>query len=30
VVRRHRLVELFLTDVLGISWVEVHEEAERM
>ena len=30
VVRRHRLVERFLTDVLGIPWDEVHEEAERM
>src|SRR3954469_2118266 len=27
---RHRLVERFLTDVLGIPWDEVHEEAERM
>jgi DtxR family Mn-dependent transcriptional regulator len=30
VVGRHRLVERFLTDVLGIPWDEVHEEAERM
>jgi DtxR family Mn-dependent transcriptional regulator len=30
VVSRHRLVERFLTDVLGIPWDEVHEEAERM
>jgi DtxR family Mn-dependent transcriptional regulator len=30
VVRRHRLVERFLTDVLGIPWHEVHEEAERL
>ncbi len=30
VVRRHRMVERFLTDVLGIPWDEVHEEAERM
>ena len=30
VVRRHRLVERFLTDVLGIPWDEVHEEAERL
>ena len=30
VVRRHRLVERFLPDVLGIPWDEVHEEAERM
>jgi DtxR family Mn-dependent transcriptional regulator len=27
---RHRLIERFLTDVLGIPWDEVHEEAERM
>src|SRR3954467_11898907 len=30
IVRRHRLVERFLTDVLGIPWDEVHEEAERL
>jgi DtxR family Mn-dependent transcriptional regulator len=30
IVRRHRLVERFLTDVLGIPWNEVHEEAERL
>src|SRR5258708_18941029 len=30
VVRRHRLVERFLTDILGIPWDEVHDEAERM
>jgi DtxR family transcriptional regulator, Mn-dependent transcriptional regulator len=30
VVRRHRLIERFLTDVLGIPWDEVHEEAERL
>ena len=30
IVRRHRLIERFLTDVLGIPWHEVHEEAERM
>jgi DtxR family Mn-dependent transcriptional regulator len=29
-VRRHRLVERFLTDVLGIPWDDVHEEAERL
>jgi DtxR family Mn-dependent transcriptional regulator len=28
VLRRHRLVELFLVKVMGISWSEVHEEAE--
>jgi DtxR family Mn-dependent transcriptional regulator len=30
VVRRHRLIERFLTDVLGIPWDEVDEEAERL
>jgi DtxR family Mn-dependent transcriptional regulator len=30
VVRRHRLIERFLTDVLHIPWDDVHEEAERM
>jgi DtxR family Mn-dependent transcriptional regulator len=30
VVRRHRMIERFLTDVLGIPWHEVHEEAERL
>ena len=30
IVRRHRLIERFLTDVLGIPWDEVHEEAERI
>lgn len=28
--RRHRLWELFLTDILGLSWDEVHEEAHRL
>jgi DtxR family transcriptional regulator, Mn-dependent transcriptional regulator len=30
VVRRHRLIERFLTDVLMIPWDDVHEEAERL
>ena len=30
VIRRHRLMELFLCEVLGFSWDEVHEEAERL
>lgn len=30
VVRRHRLWELFLTKVLGLSWSEVHQEAEKL
>jgi len=28
--RRHRLIELFLVKVLGMSWAEVHDEAERL
>ena len=30
VLRRHRLMELFLVNVLGMSWTEVHDEAERL
>lgn len=30
VLRRHRLVELFLVKVLGYDWSEVHEEAEEL
>ena len=30
VVRRHRLIELFLVKVMGMSWDEVHEEAEQL
>lgn len=30
VLRRHRLLELFLHRTLGISWDEVHEDAERL
>lgn len=30
VVRRHRLIELFLSNTLNLSWDEVHEEAEHM
>ena len=30
IIRRHRLVELFLCQILGYSWDEVHEEAERL
>jgi DtxR family Mn-dependent transcriptional regulator len=29
-VRRHRLIETFLAEVLGYAWDEVHEEAERL
>ncbi|MFY9488394.1 MAG: metal-dependent transcriptional regulator [Solirubrobacterales bacterium] len=30
IVRRHRMIERFLTDVLHIPWDDVHEEAERL
>jgi len=30
VLRRHRLIELFLVKVLGMSWAEEHDEAERL
>src|SRR5262245_22332122 len=30
VVRRHRLIEQFLVQVLGFGWEEVHEEAEHL
>lgn len=30
VLRRHRLVELFLVQVLGFDWTEVHDEAEEL
>jgi len=30
VLRRHRLIELFLARTLGMTWDEVHEEAENM
>ena len=30
VLRRHRLIELFLVKVLDMSWAEVHDEAERL
>ena len=30
VLRRHRLVELFLVQVMGMSWADVHEEAEQL
>ncbi len=30
VVRRHRLIELFLVKTLHLNWDEVHEEAEHM
>jgi DtxR family Mn-dependent transcriptional regulator len=30
IVRRHRLIELFLVRTLDLSWAEVHEEAEHL
>ena len=30
VLRRHRLVELFLVQVLGMSWADVHDDAEQL
>src|SRR5437763_3534795 len=30
VLRRHRLVEAFLVQVMGMSWDEVHDEAEQL
>jgi DtxR family Mn-dependent transcriptional regulator len=30
VIRRHRLWELFLMNVLGLDWSEVHDEAEKL
>jgi DtxR family Mn-dependent transcriptional regulator len=29
-IRRHRLVERFLVDVMGLGWHEVHDDAEEM
>ena len=28
--RRHRLIEVFLVDVLGLDWSEIHDDAERL
>ncbi|MDF1823707.1 MAG: metal-dependent transcriptional regulator [Verrucomicrobiales bacterium] len=30
VVRRHRLIELFLVEVMNLDWSEVHDEAEDL
>jgi DtxR family Mn-dependent transcriptional regulator len=30
VVGRHRMIERFLTDVVGVPWDDVHEEAEQL
>src|SRR5690242_2014017 len=29
-VSRHRMIERFLTDVVGVPWDDVHEEAEHL
>lgn len=30
VIRHHRLIEMYLSEVLGYSWDEIHDEAERL
>lgn len=30
VLRRHRIIEAFLVDMLGMDWAEVHDEAEEL
>lgn len=30
IVSKHRLIERYLTDIVGVPWDEVHEEAERL
>lgn len=30
VLRRHRIAEAFLVEILGMDWSEVHEDAERL
>ncbi len=30
VLRRHRLIEIFLVEVLKMDWTEIHEEAEKL
>lgn len=30
IVRRHRLIELFLVEVMGMDWADVHDEAEEL
>jgi len=30
IVSRHRMIERFLTDVVGVPWDDVHEEAEHL
>ncbi|KPP95272.1 MAG: Mn-dependent transcriptional regulator TroR [Bacteroidetes bacterium HLUCCA01] len=30
ILRHHRLIEMYLSEVLGYTWDEIHEEAERL
>lgn len=30
ILRHHRLMELYLTEILGMSWDQVHDEADRL
>jgi DtxR family transcriptional regulator, Mn-dependent transcriptional regulator len=30
IIRKHRLLELFMVQILGYTWDEIHEEAERL
>jgi DtxR family Mn-dependent transcriptional regulator len=30
IVSRHRMIERFLTDIVGVPWDDVHEEAEKL
>jgi len=30
ILRRHRILELFLVEIVGLDWSDVHEEAERL
>ena len=30
VIRHHRLIELYLSEIMGYTWDEVHDEAERL
>src|SRR6202046_1849481 len=30
IVGRHRMIERFLTDIVGVPWDDVHEEAEKL
>lgn len=30
ILRRHRLIELFLVRILGLDWSEIHKEAEQL